>query len=292
MSNDDLPAEVPSDVLDFLKTHNTLTLATASLSGLPHAATMVYVSEGIVLYFATRPDTTTAQHIEQNPSVSFTIDEFGSDWNKAKGIQGSGDGQILLSSGEIARIVGLFQQKFPAIGDVRTSNVSLFRISPSSLQFINNEKKDTAQVGTSFVSDWHRSVAYNVFRELPKHEVEAVAARLDALQVNTGEVIVRQGAPADKFFIITDGEVEVIREDNGHTRTVAHLQRGQFFGEMAILRDTPRNATVRAVRPTTLLAMDRDSFRGLVAQSLGTTENFDQVIQRRLEELSGTRTGG
>jgi uncharacterized protein YhbP (UPF0306 family) len=291
MSIDDMPAEVPSDVLDFLQTHNTLTLATASLSGLPHAATMVYISEGIVLYFATRPDTTTARHIEQNPTVSFTIDEFNSDWSKARGIQGSGDGQVLLSSGEISRVVGLFQRKFPAIGDVRTSGVSLFRISPSSLQFINNEKQNAEMVGKSLGTNWHRSVVYNVFRDLPQHEVEAVATKLDAVQVGSGEVIVRQGAPADKFFIITDGEVEVIREDNGQARTVAHLQRGQFFGEMAILRDTPRNATVRAVKPTTLLAMDRDSFRSLVAQSLGTTENFDQVIQRRLDELSATRTG-
>jgi uncharacterized protein YhbP (UPF0306 family) len=252
---------------------------------------MVYVSEGIVLYFATRPDTTTARHIEQNPAVSFTIDEYGDDWTKSRGIQGSGEGQILLSSGEISRVVGLFQQKFPSIGDVRTSGVSLLRISPSSLQFINNAKTDTATVGKSLGANWHRSVAYNVFRDLPQQEVESVAAMLDAVQVGAGEVIVRQGAPADKFFIITDGEVEVIREDDGQARTVAHLQRGQFFGEMAILRDTPRNATVKAVKPTTLLAMDRESFRGLVAQSLGTTENFDQVIQRRLEELSTTKPG-
>jgi CRP-like cAMP-binding protein len=291
MSNDDMPTEVPSDVFEFLRSHNTLTLATASLSGLPHAATMVYVSEGIVLYFATRPDTTTARHVEQNPTISFTIDEYTTDWNRAKGIQGSGEAQVLLSSAEISRVVGLFQQKFPAIGDARTSNVSLFRISPSSLQFINNEKTDNVAVGTSLGTSWHRSVAYNVFHDLPQQDVEEVAAKLDAVQVDAGEVIVRQGAPADKFFIITDGEVEVIHEANGETRTVAHLQRGQFFGEMAILRDTPRNATVKAVTKTTLLAMDRDAFRGLVAQSLGTTQNFDQVIQRRLDELSAARTG-
>jgi CRP-like cAMP-binding protein len=55
---------------------------------------------------------------------------------------------------------------------------------------------------------------------------------------------------------------------------------------MAILRDMPRAATVRAIKPTTLLAMDRETFRGLVAQSLGTTQDFDRVIQQRLEELA------
>ena len=102
-----------------------------------------------------------------------------------------------------------------------------------------------------------------------------------------GATIVRQGAPADKFFIVVDGEVEVIRADGVETRTLATLRRGQSFGEMAILRDMPRRAMVRAVAPTTLLTMERDAFRALVAQSLGTTQDFERVIQRRLDELGG-----
>jgi len=98
-------------------------------------------------------------------------------------------------------------------------------------------------------------------------------------------------APADKD-VVADGEVEVIREDEGQTRTVAQLQKGQFFGEMAILRDMPRTATVKATKPTTLLAMERDGFRSLIAQSLATTEDFDQIIQRRMEELAPARAEG
>jgi CRP-like cAMP-binding protein len=51
------------------------------------------------------------------------------------------------------------------------------------------------------------------------------------------------------------------------------------------LRDLPRTATVRATAQTTLLAMGRDDFRALVGQSHTTTEDFDQVIRRRLDEL-------
>jgi CRP-like cAMP-binding protein len=64
------------------------------------------------------------------------------------------------------------------------------------------------------------------------------------------------------------------------------VEPGSFLGEVSIMRDMPRLATVRATKPTTLLAIDRDTFRGLVAQSLGTTEDFDRVIQERLERLS------
>jgi CRP-like cAMP-binding protein len=105
------------------------------------------------------------------------------------------------------------------------------------------------------------------------------------MQFDSGDVIVRQGAPADKFFIIVEGEVDVVREEGGQQHQLATLQRGQFFGEMAILRDAPRMATVTAKAPTTVFAMERDAFRGLVGQSIGTTQDFDRVIKQRLEEI-------
>jgi len=286
------PQEVPAEVLQYLSAHNTLTLATASPSGLPHAATMIYVNDGLALYFCTAPDTTTARQIEQNPAVSFTIDDYSPDWTKQKGIQGSGESNVVLAPQEISHVVSLFKQKFPSLSDTRTSNLSFFRISPTSVQFINNEDQAGEQSGQALGVQYHRSMVYNIFRGLPQQQVETVAARLDTVQVQPGDVIVRQGAPADKFFIIADGEVEVIREDEGQTRTVAQLQKGQFFGEMAILRDMPRTATVKATKPTTLLAMERDGFRSLIAQSLATTEDFDQIIQRRMEELAPARAEG
>jgi len=292
MSADDQPANVPAEVLAYLNDHDTLTLATASTTGVPRAATMVYVNDGITLYITTRPDTTITKHMEQNPSVAFAMSDFSADWSKMKGVQGSAEGQLVLSPSEISRVVALFKQKYSFLSDLRPTNLSVYRIAPTSIEYIDNERTDMDGEGGTFGIDYHHSMVYNIFRELPRHEVDAVTASLDSMQVNPGEVIVRQGAPADKFFIIADGEVEVVREDNGEARTIARLRQGQFFGEMAILRDMPRTATVKAVQPTTLLAMDRDGFRTLVAQSLGTTQDFDKVIQRRLDELgapSGAR---
>ena len=138
---------------------------------------------------------------------------------------------------------------------------------------------------------YHRDLVYSIFHDLPEHEVETVEAQLRTVEFAEGDVIVRQGAPADKFFIIVDGQVEVIRDSEGKTRTLGTLGRGQFFGEIAILRDTPRIATVRAVKPTTLFAMERDIFRSVVAQSMGTTGDFDRVVRQRLEERGHTIVG-
>jgi uncharacterized protein YhbP (UPF0306 family) len=274
--------EVPGHVLDYLREQPTLTLATASPAGTPRATTLIYVNDGPTVYVWTRPDTATARHMEQNPIVSFAIDEYTEDFRGTKGIQATGEAKVVLNPGEVKQTRGRFQEKYPALGEALAANVSFFRIAPTELQFIDNATSESTNRGGI---DFHRDLVYSVFRDLPPREAESLAAQLNTLAVEEGAVIVRQGAPADKFFIIIDGEVEVVREDDGQQRTLATLSRGQFFGEMAILRDTPRMATVRAITPTTLFAMDRDAFQGLVAGSMGTTQDFDQVIQQRLEEI-------
>ena len=74
--------ELPGAVLEYLGEQSTLTLATASPTGAPHAATFLYVNEGPSLYFWSRATTESARHIEQNPMVAFTIDEYTTDLNQ------------------------------------------------------------------------------------------------------------------------------------------------------------------------------------------------------------------
>jgi len=278
------PLDVPAPVLEYLGAQRTLNLATASPNGVPHAATFLYVNDGLTLYVWTRPGTTTANHLEQNPAVAFTIDHYTADLRETKGIQGLGECQEVLNPNEIQQVVARFSAKFAAANPGRTGGLSFYRINPSSLKYIDNTGMSAGGAPT-LGSEYRRESVYSVFRDLPAQEGATIAGRLEPVQVGPGEIVVRQGAPADKFFIIVDGEVEVVREDDGVARTVATLKNGQFFGEMAILRDLPRTATVRTTVPTTLLAMDRDAFRALVAQSLATTQDFDRVIQQRLGEL-------
>jgi uncharacterized protein YhbP (UPF0306 family) len=276
--------EVPGHVLDYLNEQPTLTLATASAAGVPRATTLIYVNDGPIVYVWTRPDTATARHMDQHPVVSFAIDEYTPDFRGTKGIQATGEAQVVLNPAEVKRAKELFREKYPALGDALAANISVFRISPSELQFIDNTSSEAKDTGTGGIA-FHRDLVYSVFRDLPEREADTLAAQLNTMEVGAGDVIVRQGAPADKFFIIIDGEVEITREDDGEQRKLATLTRGQFFGEMAILRDSPRMATARAIVPTTLFAMERDAFQNLVAGSMGTTQDFDRVIQQRLEEI-------
>ena len=82
------------------------------------------------------------------------------------------------------------------------------------------------------------------------------------------------------------GDME-IDDEAGEGEPIHSLGPGQVFGEVAILRDQPRSATVRAKTDTKLLALERDTFRDLIAQSMEITPDFDQVIRHRLDAQAG-----
>ncbi len=286
MSSDQPEVDVSPQVLDYLSKQNTVTLATASPRAVPRASTFLFVNDGTTLYFWSKPDTTTARQIEQNPVVSFAIDSYADDLRDTKGDQGTGECNVILNGEEIARVADLFGQKFPDLSPGVTMSISFFRVTPTDMEFIDNSATGADAPEGQFGAEFHRERAYSVFTDLPTQQVDSIVASLQVTGAQEGEVIVRQGGPADKFFIVAEGEVEIEREENGG-RNVATLGPGQFFGEVSILRDTPREVTVKATKPTTLLAMERDTFRDLVAQSLGTTAEFDKVIQARLKALGG-----
>jgi len=108
-----------------------------------------------------------------------------------------------------------------------------------------------------------------LFAGVPAATLEAVASRLVEVTVRAGEVVIQQGDPADRFYLIGTGTFEVTRRDPGapgatapaHLRTMTN---GEVFGEIGLLRATARTATVTATTDGTLLALDGPSFLELV----------------------------
>ena len=278
--------ELPGPVLEYLSAQNTLTLATASPAGIPHAATFLYVNDGPSLYFWSKGSTDSSRHIEQNPMVAFTVDEYTADLTQTRGVQGTGECSVLLSGEQIARVADLFGQKFPSLSPGATMSISFFRITPTEIQFIDNRRNrrlsSPRRVRRRVPP---RALLQRVRRAAHPDRRRRSRPRCSASMPTPDAVIARQGGPADKFFIVVDGELEVTREEAGTTETVATLGPGDLFGEMAILFDKPRGTSARATKPTKLLVLDGDDVPHVVAQSLGTTPDFDQIIRDRIGSL-------
>jgi uncharacterized protein YhbP (UPF0306 family) len=280
--------ELPGEVLEYLSAQNTLTLATASPTGTPHAATFLYVNEGPSLYFWSKSATESSRHIEQNPLVAFTVDEYTDDLSQTRGVQGIGECSVLLSGEQIARVADLFGQKFPSLSPGATMSISFYKITPTEIQFIDNRRSRSLSTPGVFGAEFHRERSYSVFGGLPTQTAKTISASLQVIDAAADTVVARQGGPADKFFIVVDGELEVTREEAGSTETVSTLGPGDLFGEMAILFDKPRGTSARATKPSKLLVLDSATFRSVVAQSLGTTPDFDQIIRDRIGTAPST----
>jgi NADH:ubiquinone reductase (H+-translocating) len=123
----------------------------------------------------------------------------------------------------------------------------------------------------SYMPSWRRRLALllhwwssSIF---PRDVSQLRMGRSDALvlmRFAAGETIVREGEIASRFYVITNGEVEVLQTQNGTERSLRRLGPGRHFGELALLNDSKRTASVRAVTDTTVLAIARQDFTNLV----------------------------
>ncbi len=123
-----------------------------------------------------------------------------------------------------------------------------------------------------------------IFAPLPGGSLEHLAARLVPLRVDAGTVIVREGDAGDRFYIVAEGEIEVSQYD----RTVSELAPGGYFGEIALLRDVPRTATVTARTDAVLYALDRDDFLAAVTGHPQSAEAAETVMSARLSGPAST----
>jgi hypothetical protein len=96
----------------------------------------------------------------------------------------------------------------------------------------------------------------SIFSPLPVATLERLSHDLVAVEVPVDKAVITQGEAGDRFYLIESGEVEVL--EHGEYRR--HEGPGESFGEIALLRDVPRTATVRTTKPTTLMALERDRF--------------------------------
>jgi len=99
-----------------------------------------------------------------------------------------------------------------------------------------------------------------LFAACSKTELRELALRADEIDLRDGHVLTREGRPGREFFVLIEGTARVTREG----RTLADLEGGDWFGEIALLTNTPRTATVTATSPIRTLVVTDRAFRRVV----------------------------
>jgi putative ABC transport system ATP-binding protein len=117
----------------------------------------------------------------------------------------------------------------------------------------------------------------DLFKALTPQQLTDVAEHVKKRHFAAGETIVREGEPGEEFFVISDGEVEVIRADH----EVARLRPGDFFGEVALISGEPRNATVVAEGEVDTYVLGKTDFETALASSRSFRDQLHRVYFMR-----------
>ena len=124
----------------------------------------------------------------------------------------------------------------------------------------------------------------SLFHELPPTQVALLLSKFREVTAPAGTEIIREGDSGDTFYVIKSGTVEVVKGCDGESLPLATLSRGQYFGEIALIRDVPRTATVRATSPVELWSLTKGDFLRLVGRDMGIREELRETIDQRLQE--------
>lgn len=125
-----------------------------------------------------------------------------------------------------------------------------------------------------------------LFAELADHDLERICSQAGVVSLQAGEVLFREGEAGDRAFVVSSGEVDVLKTAGRREVLLAVRGAGEVIGEMALLDDEPRAATVRARTATELLVIPKAALDDLVATSPSAALSILKPLSRRVRETN------
>jgi general stress protein 26 len=124
-------------ILDLLKRHKIMTIATVRKDGDPQATTVTYVNDGPTLYFGCEKTAQKAENIERCNKVWLTIDRDYRDWNRIKGLSMAADAEVPRDRDEVRHAAALLARKFPQWGTVSPEDVAFVKVVPEVISILD-----------------------------------------------------------------------------------------------------------------------------------------------------------
>ena len=172
-------------------------------------------------------------------------------------------------------------------------NATVRAATPISL--LSLRKKDFDRLVRQYVNEGgqvSRNVRYSwllrgmpIFDELDSLQLDQLVEKLQIERFMADEVVVRTGDPGDKFYIVESGELIVAKENNGNLEEISRRGPGEYVGEIALVQNRVRTATLIAAVDSTLLSLGAEEFQELVSGFIGIGQTLALTSSRRLTFL-------
>jgi MFS family permease len=141
----------------------------------------------------------------------------------------------------------------------------------------------------SYPAPVRRIAEVDLFAGLPPARLETAMRAATVRESSAGTIIIRQGDEADFFYVIDEGRVEVTQtnESGGQPRVLRQMGAGEVFGEIGLLSNVPRTATVTAMTKVTLAVLDKRAFLELVSEGPGLTYSLLDLHRGGIQPAEG-----
>ncbi len=125
-----------------------------------------------------------------------------------------------------------------------------------------------------------------LFAKIDASKLKLLAFTSERVSYDPGKDLFKQGDPGDAAYIILDGEADIIVDTPGGELVVASMKKNDFVGDIAILCDVPRTATVRATKPLSTLVINKDLFFQLVTEFPDMSVEIMRELAQRLHKTT------
>lgn len=133
-----------------------------------------------------------------------------------------------------------------------------------------------------------------ILRSLPPHEIHSIIPHLRHCEIEAGATLFKQGETGDAMYLIDEGRlgVYIAKEDSREPKKIGEIADGDIVGEMALIKNSPRSATIIAEAHTRMMRIDKDAFDRIIFQSPQMKRAVQALAEQRSMESINQRAGG
>ena len=189
-------------------------------------------------------------------------------------VTGDSFGEIALLE-EVPRTAGVVTVTSAAVFEIKKESFTKFVVASAG-----GMEKVTDQIRLGkLLAD------ISLFKFMTPKQISQIILKLESVEFGKDEVIFEQGDTGDKFYVIQEGSVRINGVEEGKTVVDKTLEKGDFFGEIALIKKVPRTAGAKTLSECRLSALSKEAFLEIFSNSLMGGAELDEVLSERVEQL-------
>lgn len=190
-----------------------------------------------------------------------------------------------LSTGDSFGETALIEKGKRTASIVTLSQTAVFEISREGFEKFLASNAENREKITGKIRLGKMLLASSVFSFMSQKQISYLIKNLKPEKIKAGTIVFKQGDEGNKFYLIQEGNIHLERFDNSLKTLDIILKPGNFFGEMALVKNIPRTATAEAVSDSLLFTLDKESFCNVIGSTLSGGRELDSLINERAEQL-------